>query len=285
MLDNSVLCGWFLAHQASDYGDAIARRLSRVDAHAPWLMHLEFSNVLRTACRRGTLPIVLARESVDRVTQLPIRIDGSPPMPAALLSLALLQLARQLEPRDPRISKRQERFAQLAIAASLGFLLLAPLQISAGLRLQSSGSTEQRSRLGRAERQLAGLRQAVAQAASNADLSARFQALSGPTLAPAALALDQAQAQLARQREALPATDPWRRLPELLRSAGACLALAGGFAIFARRSEEELSLLQGLQERFARLRQRRGARRRQGGGASEPEEYLRRLQESDQGRG
>lgn len=215
-----------------------------------------------------------------------------------LLALALLQLARHLEPRDPRIRKRQERFAQLAIAASLGFLLLAPLQISAGLRLQSSGGAEQRSQLQRAERQLAGLRQAVAQATSNTDLAARFQALSGPSLSPAdlalplpvlkaqaALALDQAQAQLARQRDALPTSDPWRRLPELLRSAGACLALAGGFAIFARRSEEELSLLEGLQERFALLRQRLGARRRQGGGAGEREEYLRRLQDSDQKRG
>ena len=52
-----------------------------------------------------------------------------------LLALALLQLARHLDPRDAHISKRQQRFAQLAIAASLGFLLLAPLQISAGLRL------------------------------------------------------------------------------------------------------------------------------------------------------
>lgn len=211
-----------------------------------------------------------------------------------LLALALLQLARQLSPRDPRIQRRQQRFAQLAIAASLGFLLLAPLQISAGLRLISSGGIEQRSQLRRAERQLAGLRQAVTQAASNADLGARFQALKGPGLSPAdlalplpvlkaqaTLALDQAQAQLARQRDALPAADPWQRLPELLRSAGACLALAGGFAIFARRSEEELSLLEGLQKRFALLRQRLGARRLQGDGSGGQQEYLRRLQDGD----
>jgi hypothetical protein len=35
VLDNSVLCGWFLASQASDDGDAIAHQLSQVDAHAP----------------------------------------------------------------------------------------------------------------------------------------------------------------------------------------------------------------------------------------------------------
>jgi hypothetical protein len=32
---NSVLCGWFLASEASDDGDAIAHQLSQVDAHAP----------------------------------------------------------------------------------------------------------------------------------------------------------------------------------------------------------------------------------------------------------
>jgi|LauGreDrversion4_2_1035121.scaffolds.fasta_scaffold167839_4 hypothetical protein len=43
-------------------------------------------------------------------------------------------------------------------------------------------------------------------------------------------------------------------------------------------------MLEGLQERFALLRQRLGARRRQGGGAGEREEYLRRLQDGDQER-
>jgi hypothetical protein len=190
-----------------------------------------------------------------------------------LLALVLLQLARHLEPRDPRIRVRQERFAQLAIAASLGFLLLAPLQISAGLRLQSRGGAEQRSQLQRAERQLAGLHQAVAQAASNADLAARFQALSGPTISPAelalplpvlkaqsSLALDQAQAQLQRQRNALPASNPLRLLPELLRNALSCLALAFGFAIFARAKDSDLSLLDSWQISIERRRQWRARR-------------------------
>ena len=62
VLDNSVLCGWFLANQASPYSDAVAGLLPEVDAHAPWLLQLEFTNVLRTACRRGTLPVATARE-------------------------------------------------------------------------------------------------------------------------------------------------------------------------------------------------------------------------------
>jgi hypothetical protein len=89
VLDNSVLCGWILANQATPYSDAVAGLLPVVAAHAPWLLQLEFTNVLRTACRRGTLPVAAAREIVDQVALLPIRIDAAPPQPAALLSLAL----------------------------------------------------------------------------------------------------------------------------------------------------------------------------------------------------
>ncbi len=54
VLDNSVLCGWILANQAMPYSAAVAGLLPVVDAHAPWLLQLEFINVLRTACRRDT---------------------------------------------------------------------------------------------------------------------------------------------------------------------------------------------------------------------------------------
>jgi len=84
VLDNSVLCGWFLANQASPYSDGVARQLSESDAHAPWLLQFEFTNVLRTACRRGILTAVAAREIVDHVALLPIRIDPTPPPPATL---------------------------------------------------------------------------------------------------------------------------------------------------------------------------------------------------------
>ena len=190
-----------------------------------------------------------------------------------LLALALLELARHLDPEDPLIRGRQRRFAQLAIAASLGFLLLAPLQISAGLRLQYSNGTQALSRLARAEVKLATLRAALAEADTNADLHKQFQALSGPSLSPtdlalplpllkaqAAAAFDQAQAQIARERATLPAMNPLRLLPEQLRNASACLALACGFAIFARHPGDQLSLLEAFQARLRRLsagRQRR----------------------------
>lgn len=204
-----------------------------------------------------------------------------------LTALALLQLAHHLDPRDPRITKRLQRFTQLSIAVALGYLLLAPLQISASLRLQSRGSAEQLSRLVRAEAKLQQLRQAARQAASGADLSARFQALSGPGVSPAdlalplpvlkaqaALALDQAQAQIKRERNALPASDPLRLLPELLRNAVSCLALACGFAIFARGRDSELSLLESWQVSLKRIRLQRASR---SGRQADEADYIRQL--------
>ncbi|MFM9105022.1 MAG: hypothetical protein ACKOPS_28380, partial [Cyanobium sp.] len=108
---------------------------------------------------------------------------------------------------------------------------------------------------------------------SGADLSARFQALSGPSISPAelslplpvlkaqaALALDQAQAQIQRQRSALPASDPLRLLPELLRNTVSCLALACGFAIFARAKDSKLSMLESWQVALKRIRLQRSSR-------------------------
>ena len=130
VLDNSVLCAWFLADQATPYSDAVARQLPLADAHAPWLLQLEFTNVLRTACRRGSLGVVPAREIVDQVSLLPIHIDRSPPAPATLLSLALrfqltsydaayLELALRLQ---LPIATRDGELAEAAWAAGVGVL-------------------------------------------------------------------------------------------------------------------------------------------------------------------
>lgn len=137
------------------------------------------------------------------------------------------------------------------------------------------------------DRPLASLQLAARQAASGADLSARFQALSGPGVSPAelalplpvlkaqaALALDQAQIQRQRQRSALPASDPLRLLPELLRNAFSCLALACGFAIFARAKGSELSMLESWQASLKRIRLQRASR---SGRQADEADYIRQL--------
>lgn len=128
VLDNSVLCGWFLANQADEYTEAIAARLLESEAVSPQLLQLEFVNVLRTGCRRGSIPIQKAREIVDQVAALPIRIDAAPPSPATLLALALrsdlssydalyLELALRLQ---LPIATRDGALAEAAWAAGVG---------------------------------------------------------------------------------------------------------------------------------------------------------------------
>lgn len=198
--------------------------------------------------------------------------------PFALLGLALLQIAVELGPHDPRLQRRQKLCSQLAVAVALGFLLLVPLMGVAGLQQSRSTTTAQNSRISGAERRLVALRQAVASASSNQEVNQRLQRLQGPVLGPADLAqplpllkaqvgavLDQAAGQIARERQATPSADPWRLLPELLRNGLACLALSLGFAALAMRPGAKESLLREWQRGWGRwqrrLKQRRVSRR------------------------
>jgi predicted nucleic acid-binding protein len=90
VLDNSVVTGWYLPDQATAYTQAMATRLETDRAIVPALWQLEFANVLKTACSRGTLSLDAARQIVDTVALLPIEIDsGVAPGPRQLLELAM----------------------------------------------------------------------------------------------------------------------------------------------------------------------------------------------------
>ncbi|MCX5966422.1 MAG: hypothetical protein NTV57_02020 [Cyanobacteria bacterium] len=214
-------------------------------------------------------------------------INGAP---FALLGLALLQIAVKLGPHDPLLKSRQKLCSQLAVAVALGFLLLLPLQGVAGLQQSRSSTSAQSSRISGAERRLVAMRQAVASAASNEEINQRLQRLQGPVLGPADIAqpltllkaqvaavLDQAQLQIARERQATPPANPWHLLPELARNGIACLALALGFAALAVRPGSPRTLLQEWQKGWSslrrRLRKHQAARR---GGTSDVD-YIRQL--------
>lgn len=192
-----------------------------------------------------------------------------------LLALALLQIAVALDPANPLLRRRQRRFRQLAVAATVGFLLLLPLQLSAGLRQNNAMGSAQQKRINGAERRLAALRQATAAASSSKELNSRLQRLNGPVLGPADLihplpllkaqvnaVFDQAQAQINRDRAALPPASAATVLPQLLRNSAACLLLAVAFAGFARRSGSQHTLLEQVQQRLRRLRTGRARKRR-----------------------
>jgi predicted nucleic acid-binding protein len=89
VLDNSVVTGWYIEDQATDYTEAIAAKLETDRAIVPALWQLEFANVLKTACTRGKLPIDTARQVVDAICALPIEIDQAHPGPRQLFELAM----------------------------------------------------------------------------------------------------------------------------------------------------------------------------------------------------
>ncbi len=187
-----------------------------------------------------------------------------------LLGLVLLRLATFLDPQDLLLARRHRICSRLAVAAALGFLLMVPLHINAGLRQNSTLTTVQAARIRGAERKLSGLRQAVASATSNTELNRELQTLQGPVLGPADLAqplpllkaqvravLQQAEQQIERERQQAAPTSPWRFLPDLLRNSVAFLALTIGFAALARRPGQPISLLQEWQFRRQRRREQR----------------------------
>lgn len=210
--------------------------------------------------------------------------------PFPLIGLGLLHLAADLDPDDDLLIHRHRLAAQLAVAVSLGFLLLVPLLSLAAVAQQHQVATGQSSSIRRAEINLQALRQVVLSASSSQELRDRLLSLNGPVLNEADQALplptikaqvngliDQAAAQVARQKQQLPPSNPLSLLPELLRNAFASLALAIGFAGLARRGRSGLSLLAELQFGWERLRFRTLNRRRQQSRATADQEYLRQI--------
>lgn len=89
VLDNSVVTGWYIEDQATDYSETIAAKLETDRAIVPALSELDFANVIKTACTKGKLAIDTARQIVDNICALPIEIDHGTPDPRQLLELAV----------------------------------------------------------------------------------------------------------------------------------------------------------------------------------------------------
>jgi predicted nucleic acid-binding protein len=89
VIDNSVVSGWLLQNQATAYSDAVATLLQTRRAVAPPLLRLEYTNVLRTACKRQRLSAEQAYEMLAMLSSLPIDLDPTASTGAQLLDLAL----------------------------------------------------------------------------------------------------------------------------------------------------------------------------------------------------
>ena len=89
VIDNSVVSGWLLQNQATAYSDAVATLLQTRRAVAPPLLRLEYTNVLRPACKRQRLSAEQAYEMLAMLGELPIDLDSSVSTGPQLLDLAL----------------------------------------------------------------------------------------------------------------------------------------------------------------------------------------------------
>ena len=130
----------------------------------------------------SVLAFILPPRLMDPLWQLSSIKIAVEAAPLPLLGLALLHLAAYLCPANLGLQRRREAWARLAILASLGFLLSIPLQghaVWTSYRLSNSVANQQQaSATERAE----GVRQAIEQATSTADLQKRLQALQRPDL-------------------------------------------------------------------------------------------------------
>jgi len=129
VLDNSVVSGWFLTGQSTDYSQAIAARLEVDKALVPALWQLELANVLNTACTKGRLSHAQARQILDALAQLPIEVDDdTPPGQRQLFELAMrfnvssydaayLELAMR---HGLPLATQDEQLKLAAIAAGVG---------------------------------------------------------------------------------------------------------------------------------------------------------------------
>ncbi len=128
VLDNSVVCGWFIENQATPYTEAIAERLQQDRAVAPAIWELEFTTVLRTACLRQRMTAQLAQTVLTQILSLPLDVDRHPVPARETLALALrfglssydaayLELALRLQ---LPIATQDETLRSAALAAGVG---------------------------------------------------------------------------------------------------------------------------------------------------------------------
>ena len=131
VLDNSVVCGWFIHNQATPYSEAIAVRLQEDRAVVPALWELEFSNLLRTACLRKAMTAQAAQAVVAQIVSLPMDVDCHAVPPSEMLALALrfglttydaayLELAQRLQ---LPIATLDAPLLEAAMASGVGVVL------------------------------------------------------------------------------------------------------------------------------------------------------------------
>lgn len=166
----------------------------------------------------------------------------------ALMGALLLTLALGFDPTHYRLRARWKAIRPWLLAASLGFLLLIPLQGFAAWRFHTAFTVGRQQQATQSAEKLAELRQAISTAPNHQELQARVRKLFGNGAGLSASELrtpmedlrqmllaraEQASQQLMRQIEAQATRTPDQLVKETLRIAISALAYAMGFALLA----------------------------------------------------
>ncbi len=208
------------------------------------------SGVLLVVFLAAVLPVALPPRLLDPQWQLQLAAALINNASLALMGALLLPLALWFDAGNQRLRARRNALRRWALAASIAFLLLVPLQAWAGWRFYSTVTGRQQQQTSQASQKLAELRQAISSATTHQELQARVQKLFGrnaglspaeqrtplPELRNMLLArAEQASRQLMQRVEAQAAMKPDRLVKETIRIAISALAYAIGFAFLAGR--------------------------------------------------
>ena len=162
----------------------------------------------------------------------------------ALMGVLLLVLALGFDPTRPMLRDRWNAWRPWLVAASVGFLLLIPLQGFAAWGFHTSVTVVQQKQISQASERLTELREAITSANTHEELQAKVQNLFGPNtgLSPAELRTpigvlrnillaraEQASKQLGQQIEAQVGRRPDELLKETLRIVIFAAAYATAF--------------------------------------------------------
>jgi len=168
--------------------------------------------------------------------------------PLALIGTLMLPLALGFDPTHPRLRARWNAFRRWALPATLGFLLLIPLQGHAAWKLQRTVTTALDQQTTRTSRQFSELRKAIDSATTHDELQTRLRQIFGRNagLSEAERKLpmaqlrtmlqaraEQASNRLTQQIEAQAAAKPRLPLKETIRIAISSLAYGIGFAFLS----------------------------------------------------
>ena len=88
VVDASVAIAWLFEDEVTPETEAVLDRLSDQEAHAPGLWEFEIANVVLSAERRGRISEIATAQIMERLRDLPIRINPDNPRLHHLLEVA-----------------------------------------------------------------------------------------------------------------------------------------------------------------------------------------------------